>query len=384
MRAPSSAWPRAVAAAALMAAAATAPAADWFLSDGSGAALEAASKARALRSDWGLSREELAGADLPESTDFPAPGPGFSEASSVEGARVELRMLYEKGLPRDRLIAVRAGGRLLYEEKVSDEGRREAAAYGPDGSLSREERLAADGSLIAVAYEYSGGAPVKATATDQEGVELWSDLYAYTRTGSLASVSRVASGGPAGGARFSTSVGVPRRVETVAASGSSRVAAYDSSGRLVLSFGRDAAGSAEGPTETVEYVEGRSVATSMDAAGIALRTEKDEAGRVLATEKLDAEGRSLERVENAWFEGKIAATVVRAPGKELRSEFDYDDEGRRTAVREYKDGALERTVSIEGDREVEELYRGGKPVLRTVRVAGRRVSETRLSPKDAR
>jgi hypothetical protein len=69
-----------------------------------------------------------------------------------------------------------------------------------------------------------------------------------------------------------------------------------------------------------------------------------------------------------WNAGDVSGKV----------EFDYTRNGEPGGERDYRNGVLERKITRDGSREIEELYRNGRPILRAVWEDGRKITEERL------
>jgi hypothetical protein len=122
----------------------------------------------------------------------------------------------------------------------------------------------------------------------------------------------------------------------------------------------------------------------ISAIGAAVEFTTDERGRILTETRRDEEGEVLGTLTNVWT-GERLSSVSWETGQEIRRiEFEYDPDGNRTGEKNFRDGVLERSVSSEGNRDVEELYLNGRPVLRAVWEDGRKVSEEPVRPDTGR
>jgi hypothetical protein len=104
----------------------------------------------------------------------------------------------------------------------------------------------------------------------------------------------------------------------------------------------------------------------------------DERGRILTETREDGEGNILGEIRSTWSGDRLAKVVQNTGGEERVIEYGYDQDGGRIEERNYRNGVLERLVRIQGDREEEEIYLNGEPVLRAVWEDGRKVHEEQI------
>lgn len=388
-------------------------AADWYVSDASGIALELTSESRARRLDYGLSIEKVTAAlQAPEAVRFAVP----------VGGAIELRTLYDNGQElRWRWAALDDYGTERYVETHRTDGAVTYERYDATRRFIEEGRFSPDGAGTLTRYFYtgsrldraeafaipgkvSGGAAEETSEAGRPSAQespLWVDTYRYLRSGALRSVERVRlapavtkdseTAAPALGAapattefaKFEAPRGVPRLLVTRSADGSTFKTRYDTSGRVIERESFDPSGKPMDAARitTQKGAEGageESVVRITEEGGVSVETTLDERGRAVLELRTDANGLTISERRTVWKENKIALIETVAGAETRRTEYEYDDKGNRMMERNYRGGILERSVRRSGSEETEELYSDGVPVLRAVWVDGRKVSERRL------
>jgi hypothetical protein len=364
---------------------------EWYLSNAGGMAVEkAASRLAALRSPYCLLVEEGSFRDVP---DLLRP---YYRAPWI----VELRVLYKEGKESrrqwlfrngtvNRLVAVftrtageggdeegagegaaAAGGESAGEtggETGGGEAGKEAPPlgfieiYGERGLIVRERQFLEDGEMtIDYAYRNAGGREVLIRADarrrplespEGEGEPLYTDYYRYTRSYSLRRIERVF---PEGGEKAAALVRFPRRsLDSEKETGFvSPVSVYGS--RFLEDLQADS-------LQQISYTT-------------------DDRGRILTETWKDGEGNITGELRNTWSGGRLSRIEWSAGGERRAAEYDYNDEGDRFEERNYRSGVLERIVRIQGDREEEELYMNGEPILRALWEGGKKIREEQVRP----
>jgi hypothetical protein len=107
----------------------------------------------------------------------------------------------------------------------------------------------------------------------------------------------------------------------------------------------------------------------------------DERGRILTETRRDAEGAIVSESLQTWNGDRLVSVVWKSGNNERRTEFEYNQDNDRIMERDYNNGTLERTMQQDSagtNREIEELYLNGTPMLRAIWEDGRKVSEERL------
>jgi hypothetical protein len=374
---------------------------EWYLSNPSGLALEKSpSKMTALRADWSVSVEQAGENALPEIL-RPYYESGFS---------IELRVLYNRGKPVRRQWLFRSGsvtrlnaslpveespeaggkqggaepggeaeqpaGNRLGGETEPDGGAEQAdngteqaddgteqpdsetkpeekrpdarlpfiELYSPEYQLTELFQILSAGERYSTRYRYSGGVLVGAE-TKLDGELLWSDEYRYTRNHKLR--------------------GVERRY---AESGSPIQLRFPPRGLSFIS-----------PDSPYDYrLRTGALREVFMTEAVTVRYNTDEQGRVTREEHLDADGKQIASLVNEWSGEKLAAVIWDSGDVSGKVEFDYTQNGESGGERNYRNGVLERKVTRDGKREIEELYRNGRPILRAVWEDGRKITEERL------
>jgi hypothetical protein len=104
----------------------------------------------------------------------------------------------------------------------------------------------------------------------------------------------------------------------------------------------------------------------------------DDKGRILGQNLYDEENKLVWTIQNTWKDNRIVSTTKTEGAIILSAEYAYNKDGEIIGEKNYKNGVLERVVSIDGDKEIEELYMNNTVVLRAVWEDGRKISETRI------
>jgi hypothetical protein len=369
---------------------------DWYLSNPSGMAIERSpSQMTALRADWSVSVEPAERSALPDIL-RPYYETGFS---------IELRVLYNRGKPVRRQWIFRSGSITRLNASLPAEESRETAGektsgteqpvekrpedetgqpedgaerpedgaarpaadhkearlpfielYSPDYQLAELFQILASGERYSTRYRYSGGVLVASETRLGEEL-LWSDEYRYTRNHKLRGVER----------RYAEKK-VPEKES-----------AGEEDSRLVrLSF----------PPQGVSFISPESPYDYRLRTGalrevfvteaLTVRYSTDEQGRVIHEEHLDGEGKQIASLVNEWSGDKLLSVTWNTDDVSGKVEFDYTQNGENGGERNYRNGVLERKVTRDGNRELEELYRNGRPILRAVWEDGRKIAEERL------
>jgi hypothetical protein len=106
----------------------------------------------------------------------------------------------------------------------------------------------------------------------------------------------------------------------------------------------------------------------------------DSRGRVLAEQRLDEAENVIAEIRNTWSADRLLSVRYTAGDDERLTEYEYDEDGSRTLERNYNNGALERVVRSDKEKDVEELFMNGELILRAVWEEGRKISEERVRP----
>jgi hypothetical protein len=244
--------------------------------------------------------------------------------------------------------------------------------YGEHGLIIMERQFLEDGELIIdYVYRNAGGREVLIRADTRrrpfdpedpgEPAIIYTDFYRYTRNYSLRHIERVfpeIPGDDGGEIRSAALLRFPRRsLDSERETGFvSPVPVYGSQ------FFEDLQ---SGALHRVIYTT-------------------DERGRILMETRKDEEGNVIGELRNTWSADRLARITWSADGEERSTEYVYNQEGDRIEERNYRNGVLERLVRVQGDREEEDLYMNGEPILRTFWEGGRKIREEQLRPGERR
>jgi hypothetical protein len=374
---------------------------DWYLSNPSGLALERSpSKMTALRAEWSVSVDRAEESALP----------GILRPYYETGFSIELRVLYNRGKPIRRQWIFRSGSltrlnaSLPAEEHPKDpSGKAEHGESGTDDETADHERLPfielyspeylltellqihPSGERYSTRYRYSDGLLV-GSETTLDGELLWTDGYRYTRTYKLRGMERKYAGKKVPEKNLSAFPGESLSDENPSEE--------NSSGKE-LSEERAAEKSTAEATRLLRFPPRGSAFISPDSPydyrlrtgalrdvfrmeGVTVRYSTDEQGRVIYEEHLDGDGKQIASLSNEWSGERLLSVTWNAGDAAGKVELDYTQSGEAGGERNYRNGVLERKVTRDGSREIEELYRDGRPILRAVWENGRKITEERL------
>jgi len=345
---------------------AAAGAQEWYISNPAGMALErTSSRTVALHSPWALSVERVGRYSLP------AILRPFDNPSSYT---LEQRLLYERGkLSRRQWIFKDPGGITRVNASLPADldsiGKVEGGEVPPF-----VEVFAADRSIIEIhqfltmgtyttKYSYRSGLLVKAdTFLDNE--PLWNDSFRYTRSDLLRRVERIyykaGSALEASQGRSKLPPAVPETPSNLDLRESPPVPGFVNPGS---------------PFDNSIMTEVLTEIYAVSAARVVFDT--DSQGRVTSETRYDENDEVLATITNEWSGDRITVIRWSAGSDQGRIVFRYTNKDR-VSEEDYRNGELERKVTIKGDEETEEIYMGGKPILRAIWKDGRKVSEEQL------
>jgi hypothetical protein len=183
---------------------------------------------------------------------------------------------------------------------------------------------------------------------------MFTDLYRYTRSGSLRAIDRTLHDGALERLRL----GFPRLGPGV-------------------SLGEDLI--THGGAYTAEHFVGVQAADS-----VVISYNLDNRGRITGEVWRGDEGEVLGELINTWSGDRLLSALWRADDEERLIEFEYDSEGNRIAERNFRNGVLERSVITQNGREIEEIFMNGRLVLRAFWENGVKISEERVPPPRGR
>jgi hypothetical protein len=285
-------------------------------------------------------------------TEQPETGTGQQEGTAAQP---------EAGTGQRETGTARAEGRLPFIE-----------LYSPEYLLTELFQILASGERYSTRYRYSGGVLV-ASETRLDGELLWSDEYRYTRNYKLRGVER----------RYAEKK-VPEKEpvedtgENASEESSSGEAGEQSDSLVRLRF----------PPRGVSFISPESPYDYRLRTGalrdvfmteaVTIRYNTDGQGRVIYEEHLDGDGKQTASLTNEWSAERLLSVTWNSGGVSGKVEFDYTQNGENGGERNYRNGVLERKITRDGNREIEELYRNGRPILRAVWEDGRKITEERL------
>ena len=351
----------------------------WYRSNSSGMTLVLIPSHLAAMESYSLSIRAAVPAEIPELV-----LPHFNSAY-----RIELRTLYQEGRPiryqwtfRDgrgmtRVAATGRGSRFATRtpNPLVYDGARENLSSGiielrnNEGDVTREFQFSEDLSEWDFRYFYRDGILIRAEIWFKEPPApegdpapavprtfnlVFTDLYRYTRSGSLRAIDRTVHAGALERSRLS----FPRLGPGA-------------------SLGENLIG--HGGAHTAEHFTGIQASEN-----IMISYNLDIRGRVLGEVWRDEEGEVFGELVNTWVGDRLHSMLWRSEGYERLTEFEYDSEGNRIAERNFRNGMLERSVITQGNTDIEEVFVAGRLILRAVWKDGVRVSEDWISPAPVR
>jgi len=387
---------------------------EWYISNGAGMLLEKTYKTRALREKYAVASREVKKGSIPQEL----------RQYYSEPWKILCRMLYEDRKRIRTQWVFQDAGAALFTAAVSNDGSGFMEWYEESGLITEEQRLAADGSGYFVSYTYKNNLLMRAEARVvaplvKAGAEGAGE--AAPGSGQSGSTEGEVSLPPAGDTSAAppfpaaTPAGIPgisegQEPEWPEELPESFVAVAGREGGLIwkddyryarnstlrmiirtyytgdiadkpvpLRFPRFV----EGSQEDKEFVTpGNSFSSDflnevLKAAPGEVRYNLDRKHRVLSETRLDKEGNVTGELTNVWSKDKLEKVRWESKDEQRVVEYIYD-KGNRVGERDYRNGVLERTVTIRGNREVEELYYDGEPVLRAVWENGKKIKEERL------
>jgi antitoxin component YwqK of YwqJK toxin-antitoxin module len=330
--------------------------ADWFVSNPVGMAVEASFREAALRGEYALAVERLpytrAKANI--RTVFAI----FFTRTELEAGALESRTLYHNRAETEKgwlFYNLRGHKRAIIN--VDDKGTGFYELYDESGRITEEGDLAASKKTTFNRFRYYNDRITAVTwyETPEKGGErlLYTDSYRYTRSGALRWVER----------NYAVSAAEisPERVHFSRLSTETREQPVFSP--LLMINSEFFEGVLAGAGETIVYTPG-------------------EKGRVVNERRENADGELIGEFIYTWSEDRIVKTVWRTETEEWVLEIEYDSNGDRLVERGYKNGVLERTMTAQGDLDVEELYFKGNVILRTYWDGKRKVREERPPRED--
>jgi len=119
--------------------------------------------------------------------------------------------------------------------------------------------------------------------------------------------------------------------------------------------------------------------------GVTITFNLDNRNRILGEIWRNENGTVIGELRNNWQGDRLQSVLWKSEDDERLIEYDYDSEGKRTGERNFSKGVLERAVTYRDDGvDVEEIYMGGRVILRALWKNGEKISEERVTPGRAR
>jgi hypothetical protein len=409
---------------------------DWYISNGSGMLLEKTYKTRALRSSYAVSLQHIRPEDVPAQIGkfYSAPwkierrilyedakrfrtqwvyrdadnnslflavigndGSGFLEWYDDKGYVVEEQRLASDGSGffvsytyKDKYLlkaeahtvesTIKPKVEKLAEEEPkaeepkAEEIKDEAPAQEPNDDQAAAEALAAaesDALAQAKAEEErqarrdainliknpQGPAPIPeffVAVTGRESGRLWTDDYRYTRTNTLRAIER-------------------KYFDKGAAKDQERLLFP----RFVFKSQSDNEFVAPGLSLSANFL----FADALGKTSSQITYTLDSKQRILTETRRDENGEVIGELTNTWINDRIEKMAWKTKTDERIVELEHDKKGNRVGERDYRNGVLERTVRMDGTKELEELYVNGAPILRAVWEDGVKISEERIAER---
>jgi hypothetical protein len=233
--------------------------------------------------------------------------------------------------------------------------------YNEEEFITEEHQFSSDGTDRIIQYSYNRGVLVSAntrikhpaTEAEEEYLENYcTDHYRYSRSSSLRGVERVYHGK---GAPEHARIRFPHIVLAAARENN---------------FVKPAAAFFTEFFEDVLLESGHRVVYTTD-----------DRGRVISETRRDENGELVGELRNTWSGDRLVSIHWVSEDDDRRIEFEYNSKGDRILERNFNaKGELERLVRTDGEKETEELYMGGRIILKAVWVQGRKISEERIYP----
>ena len=335
---------------------------DWYRSNQAGMALEKIpSRMVALHYEWALSVESAG------YTMLPAMLRSFYNASYA----MEQRLLYERGALKRRQWIFRDGRgttRLNASLPADLESMQKVTGgevppfvevFSSARMLTETHQFLASGVYI-TRYSYQTGLLIRAE-TFLDDTPLWTDSYRYTRQALLRGVERnYHKAGTYAEPMQGTSSRPPVAPPGLDLREAPVIPGFVSPG--------------------VPY--GSSIMTEVLGSIYAVKAARvlydtDNLGRVITETRYDEEGGVIAVISNEWANDRITLIRWSSGPDQGRIVFRYSGKDR-ISEEDYRNGVLERKVSVQGEEEIEEIFMNEKVILRAVWKDGRKLSEERI------
>jgi hypothetical protein len=279
----------------------------------------------------------------------------------TEGAEMDTKELEDLRLLNDAIgsasdaadeaaLAVESGVEDTIAEEAAGEEKTEAEAEAEAKSAPPEEKVEPASAKVRNPEGPMDFPPFFVAASGKEGAPLWTDNYRYTRNRTLRAIERL-------------------NHNEAAVSDIMRV----SFEKFVKDSPADKNFVSPGTSVSSAFLEDVAIKS---APKVTYTT--DARRRILNEVRLNDEGAVVGEITNEWKGDKISKIIWKSPGDERTIEFLYSNSGDRISERDYRNGVLERTVTIDKEQEIEELYLDGKVALKAIWQNGKKISEERF------
>jgi hypothetical protein len=399
---------------------------EWYISNSAGMALERAMPLRALREKNALAVHELKPEDVPREI----------RKYYSEPWRITCSILYEDGKRIKTQWVFRDQAQMaLFVAAIGDNGSGFIEWYDDQGFLVEEQRLDADGSGYFISYSYKDNTLLKAEAHFVEAVPREASVEEEPLPGELDDfvpgimtpseddelplieidmTEALIIDNPADTAAISEAV-LPSAAEMarnpdgpapipesfVAITGRETGPVWTDIYRYTRSKGLRSIERTfyspgiqpemirfprfvEGGTTDINFVSAPIPSFSIFLSDV-MNTESSKIDytfdnkRRIVTETYRGEDDSvIGELKNIWENDHLVSVNWTTPAGERRVAYIYDKAGELEKEENYNNGVIERSVVLDGDREIETLYRDGKEILRAVWLDGRKISEERV------
>ncbi|MDR2658925.1 MAG: hypothetical protein LBC27_02890 [Spirochaetaceae bacterium] len=396
---------------------------EWYISNPAGMALERAMPLRALREKNALAVHEVRPEDVPREIRkyYSAPWRITCSILYEDGKRIKTQWVF-----RDQMQTA------LFVASISDNGAGFIEWYDDRGFIVEEQRLDADGSGYFISYSYTNDTLLKAEARIVEAVPqqadseepplpdeleelipgiavpteedelllVESDMTETPIIDSLIEPPAQAAGPSAAEMARNPQGPAPIPESFVAITGRESDVVWTDFYRYTRSKGLRSINRIFNNQETKpellhfpRFVEGGPVDVNfvsvpppnssvflpdiMNIESAQIDYTFDNKRRVLTETYRDENNAVTGELKNTWINDHLASVSWTAPGDERLVVYTYDNAGERIKEENYHNGVMERSVTRDGSREIETLYKDNKEILTAVWIDGRKISETR-------
>jgi antitoxin component YwqK of YwqJK toxin-antitoxin module len=342
---------------------------DWYISNAAGMSLEKTFSSAALREAYALNIEHFQENQIPLEISTYID----SEIVIPQLFNVELHTLYENGTKKNQRWILRySHGNPWIVLSAKEKASGGFAEYYDESAHLIQEDMYFETYVLSNKYNYDRNILLQSETwqkpwqiqkqidevvsqknnidesieSSEANIHIWSDVYRYSRNGSLRSIERTFHSDKAEDiinlAKFAPLS--PLHESTSVISSSPAISSDFISDIINLA------------NTNIDYVT-------------------DEQGKIIAEIHTDDKGKKTGELLNTWSGDRLASIGWNGENDTRLIEYEYDEMGNRLIERNYRNGILERLVRIEEDGEVEELYLQGKLSLRAFWKDGQKISE---------